>query len=639
MIGTRRIASGRGTAFRAAAFCLVGYLLVSGVAYVALFRSVDADFARIEERFDRYPVPNVTVLDGEGVEIYRRSGYVPLGVGELPDDVVQVVVLAEDERFFSHPGFDAAGLLRAGIGNILAGRIVQGGSTITQQLVKLKLGIPSRTLWNKVEEILLATRLEARHDKAAILESYLNSIYFGRSVYGFGTASWYFFQRPPEELSVLEASFLASLISRPLAAATGDVDRIRPAHLRVLRDAAEAGLFPAGEVASALEAFYAVYRFPHDSTVLRPAPSQVTSLDPYLSGHALSRARGMVGDQILFSRSIVVETSFDTDLQAHIQRSVDDYVRRKLLEDLEHVEPPPLQAAVAVVDETGLVLAMVGGSQVYGTDSFNRVTESVRRIASTVKPFIYARAVERLGLEPGTMVVDEPMDLPDADRGSFRPVNHYYGFLGEISLERALAQSVNTVSARLMHQLGIEETTEGVAAFFRHGELGDEELASRFPDGYLLSIGEARFTPLELARAYLPFATGGVLPPVRGVVAIRAGDERFEQVVDGPVRVLPAEVADTVRQMMEAVFEPEGTSYSDESLRLRFVPAGKSGSLADNSWFVGLVPGFVVVVWLGYDDGTRETPEGVGYSAGELFLDVVADMSLVGLITVDAPGL
>ena len=622
-----------GLAFKAVLHLGVGYLVLFAVAAATIQPVLARDLELVASRFHEHPVPNVTVGGADGEVIYRRTGFVPVDLRDVRDEVIQIVVLAEDERFFSHPGVDFFGIARAGIDNILAGRLVQGGSTITQQLVKLKLGIPSRTLANKLEEILMAVRVDYLYSKAEILETYMNNIYFGRSVYGFGTAARYFFEKDVSELSVTEVAFISALISRPFAAATGDVDRIRPAHRRVLIDAADKGLMAPSEVDNAIEGFYQEYTFPHGTTTESLGPGNaIFSADPYMSSYALSEVQQTIGRRVFYQEHVQVRTTFLPALQRAVQARIDDYLRNQRLEDLDNLTPPPIQAAAVILSVDGSVAAMVGGTRIYGVDYYNRAVDSRRRVASAVKPFIYAAAFEAFDYTPETVMVDEPVMAPDPESGSFSPGNHYVGYLGEVTLRRALAQSINTISLKLTMELGVDRALLELQSFFPDMETGAEGVKARAGAGYRVAIGDVRFSLLELVRAYLAFANGGIVPAVSSVQEISVAGQSRSFAQSTGTRAVSRSSAQFVYDAMESVFEPDGTSYSEETLRLRFDPAGKSGTLADNSWFVGFAPGHVIGIWLGYDDPGTVPALGPRYSAGDLFVPLLEAMVQTGTI-------
>ncbi len=610
---------------------VLGYAVVFATAVSLIHPVLARDLEEVSSRFYEYPVPNLTIQDANGDLIYRRTGFVPINLEHVRDPVVQVVVIAEDERFFSHSGVDFLGIARAGIGNILAGELVQGGSTITQQLVKLKLGIPTRNLVNKVEEILTAVRVDHLYSKEDILETYLNNLYFGRSIYGLGTAARYFFRKSVAELSLTEAAFIASLISRPLAAATADVARIRPAHRRVLRDAAAFGLMAPEDVATSIERFYQDYSFPHGTDIESLGPgAAVYSADHYLSAHALSEVHRTIGREVLYSKSVQLETTFLLSLQREVQAQIDDYLTDQRLEDLDNPTPPPIQAAAVILTRGGQIVALVGGSRIYGIDYYNRATESRRRVASAIKPFIYAASFEAFGYTPDTVMVDEPVTAPDTGPGIFSPSNHYVGYLGEVTLRRALAQSINTISLKLTIALGIDRVYEVLQPFFPGQNPPSTDIAGRAGPGYRIAIGDVQFSLMELTRAYLAFTNAGAVPPTSSIQAIMIDGEAAPFERSQAVQAVSRSSAELVYGALESVFAPDGTSYTEETLRLRFDPAGKSGSLADNSWFVGFVPGHVIGIWLGYDDPGAVPDMGPRYSAGELFVPLVEALVRAG---------
>jgi penicillin-binding protein 1A len=513
--------------------------------------------------------PAVTLLAADGRRFARFGEVVaePVRVKDLPPYVPGAVLAVEDARFYDHFGIDLLGLARAVLANIAAGRIVQGGSTITQQLAKNVFLGPERTLRRKVQEMILALWLEERLTKEEILSLYLNRVYFGGGNFGIEAASRSYFAKPARKLELNEAAMLAGLLKAPSRYAPTSNRNRAARRAAVVIDRMEA----TGVITSAQARFVK-----HHPARLGRQPVRVGR---YFADWALEQARGYVGAG---QGDLVVRTTLDIGLQQAAEEAVE-----RLLKGPGKARGVG-QAAAVVMGTDGALKAMVGGRN-YGESQFNRATQALRQPGSAFKPFIYLAGLES-GLAPDTMLLDAPVRM-----GNFRPRNYGNQYHGEVTLTQALAGSYNSVAVRVIQHAGADRAIRWARA------LGITTPLRREAG---LALGTSEVTVLEMSQAYAAFANGGNAVFAHGVAEIRdsAGSMVYRRTGSGPgSRVSPDMLAD-LNGMMRAVME-EGTG---KGAAFGYPAGGKTGTTQDyrDAWFIGYSADFVTAVWLGNDDGT-----------------------------------
>jgi penicillin-binding protein 1A len=515
------------------------------------------------------PSHDVTILDAHGKLIARRG----LTHGEmvdakaLPPYVPNAFIAIEDRRFRSHFGIDAIGMARAAYENMMAGHVVQGGSTITQQLAKNLFLEPDRTFDRKVQEALLALYLESRYSKDQILTLYLNRVYFGAGVYGIEAAAERFFGKSAGDLTLTEAAMLAGSVKaparyNPLADADAGIAR---AHV-VLEAMRDAGFIDAQKCTEA------------EATRPRIVRGSATPDSGYFVDWVISRIGGYAGD---VDQPIVVTTTFDLSTQAEAEHAVTFALAQ------EGAKYRAKEAALVAMAPDGAVRAMVGGSS-YSTSPYNRATDALRQPGSAFKPFVYLAAFEH-GRAPADMMDDAPVDIH-----GWKPSDFENEYQGEITLTQAFARSSNSVAAQLTEQVGPR-----MVAATAH-RLGISSPLSALPS---IALGTSGVTPLELTAAYAPFANGGTGVTPYGIVSIRtrAGKLLYQRKTNGMGAVMSPENASAVTSLMVATV----TDGTGRSARLDERPsAGKTGTTQDyhDAWFVGFTADLVCGVWVGNDD-------------------------------------
>ncbi len=418
--------------------------------------------------------PQITYLDRNGGLAGVRGGRYapPVDIARLPKHVPAAFVAIEDRRFYEHTGFDPRGIARAVMTGISEGRATQGASTITQQLARNLFLSQARTLERKATELAYAVQIEQSYSKPQILGLYLSRVYFGSGAYGIEAASQRFFDKPAAKLTIKEAAMLAGVLKSPTAYNPAEQPERSQERARLVLDAmAETGaITPAQRDKSAAQ----------KPRVWKSAP---TGPAQYFVDWVDGQVRQMVPK---LTRDLTVETTLDGVMENAAGAAARTAVSR-------FKDPTSQQAALVAVDGVGRVRAMVGGTN-HAAAPYNRAVNARRQAGSAWKPFVYLTALEA-GRTPETLVVDEPLMI-----ANWSPQNYDQGFLGPITLETALAKSVNTVAARLADEVG----RPAVAATARR--VGIVSVVNTEP---AMALGTTLVSPLELTQAYAAFANGG----------------------------------------------------------------------------------------------------------------------------------
>lgn len=514
--------------------------------------------------------PNVVMVSANGNVLASRGiGHgKDVRISELPPYLPQAIVAIEDRRFRSHFGIDPIGLTRAFARNILAGRVVEGGSTLTQQLAKNLFLDPDRTLRRKVQEMILAIWLEANYSKDQILEIYLNRVYFGAGTYGVEAAARRFFGKGARQVTLAEAAILAGLLKAPSRyAPTKNPDLAEDRAQLVIQAMVQQGYVTEPEGLTAIA---------HPGRLVRQdAPGAIGYVADWIS----DQLPGFIGQP---DSDIIVETTIDPRLQAAAETALAD----TLGEQGGSVDAG--QGALVALDRGGAVKALVGG-RAYADSQFNRAVKAQRQPGSAFKPFIYLAALED-GLTPDTIRDDAPVRF-----GKWTPKNYNDKYRGPVTLREALAFSYNTVAARLAAEVGVKRI---VATARRLG------IASPLGKDLSLALGTSEVTLLEMTGAYVPFANGGygVLPFVIRRVKTSDGNLLYERAGSGPGRVIGSL---QVGQMNDMLREALQTGTARRAALGNWPAAGKTGTTQDwrDAWFVGYTADLTAGVWVGNDDG------------------------------------
>jgi len=514
----------------------------------------------------RQPTVRLVAASGAPLAAFGDIHGPAVHLDALPGALVQAVLATEDRRFYHHYGIDPIGLVRAVVANVRAGRIVQGASTITQQVAKNLFLTPERTLKRKVQEVLLALWLENKFTKDQILTVYLNRVYLGAGVFGAEAAARRYFGRPARRLSLYQAAMLAGLLKAP--------SRYNPA-----RHPDRA----AGRTAQVLANMV-------DAGAITPAEARAAKGGRLSASASAGRAGRHFADWIMEQVGSYVspgdhDLSVRTTLDLRLQGRAEALVAALLAGP--GATAGVSQAAVVVLAPDGAVRAMVGGRD-YRTSQFNRATQALRQPGSAFKPVVYLAGLES-GLEPASRLVDAPVAV-----GDWRPRNFDGRHRGAVSLREALAGSINTVAVTVAEQAGRGRV---IAAARR---LGLSTPLSATPS---LALGAAEVSLIELTGAYGAFANGGIGVWPHGIAEINDGAGRvlYRRAGSGPGRVMePGHAAAMTDMLASAVSEGTGRGAA-----LARPAAGKTGTSQDfrDAWFVGYTAQFTAGVWMGNDDG------------------------------------
>jgi penicillin-binding protein 1A len=558
--------------FRILLLAPLAALSVAAIATGALFIYYTVVFPDPLSMRPKASGPVIRIVGIDGSPIAERGvsrAYIPLDM--LPPCVADAVVATEDRRFFAHHGIDPVGLLRAALVNLKAGRLTQGGSTITQQLAKNLFLSSERTFARKAEELVLALWLELRLSKQEIIELYLNRVYFGGGAHGIEAASQRYFGKSARDLNVAEAAVIAGLLKAPsrYAPSASPVQAVARGRV-VIGKMLDAG-FISQEQAD--EARAVEVRF---SPMMRvPEQADMAYAVDYVLDVA---ARFEEADR----DEIVIETTLD----AGLQRLAGQVVEKALAAKGQALEAS--QAAVVVVAPDGGIRALVGGRS-YADSQFNRAVKAHRQPGSAFKPVVYLTALER-GMTPDSVVEDAPVTA-----GRWSPKNESNRYLGETTLRNALAQSINSVAVRLLLDAGVEN----VAATARR--LGMKSPLRRDAS---LALGTSEVSLLDLTGAYAAFANGGYVnePYTVRRVSTGAGKVLYQRI---DARSAPAIPQRSVAAMNDMLAATVASGTGRRAAIIGHTAAGKTGTSQDfrDAWFVGYTAYLTAGVWVGNDDG------------------------------------
>ncbi len=551
---------------------------------------------------------SVTFLDRYGEEIGQRgilqNDSVPLE--EFPDYFIKSVLATEDRRFYSHFGIDIPGTLRAMVTNARAGGVVQGGSSLTQQLAKNLFLSSEQTLDRKIKEAFLSLWLEANLTKDEILKLYLDRAYMGGGAHGADAAARFYFDKSIRDVTLAESAMLAGLFKAPSNYAPHrNLPRARARANEVLYNLVQAGLMTEGEIRNA--------RLQPASPIARDEVERAQ----YFLDWAYERVQELVPPG---GRTIFVRTTVDVGIQRHAEQVVQTTLRQIGKE--KRVE----QAAAVVMETDGAVRAIVGGRD-YGESQFNRATQARRQPGSSFKPFVYAQALIE-GYEPSTVVRDQPRTY-----GDWTPRNYNRRYAGNVTLQNALSRSINTIPVFLAQTIGQGKIVE----LAKRMGVDSPILITRS-----LPLGVAEITVLEMAQSYAVFANGGRESRGYGIISIRdsSGEIIYQRPPDARPRILEERVAAGMNQMLNAVvIGGTGRRAQIEGVTV----AGKTGTTQSyrDAWFVGYTGNFAGAVWLGNDDFTQTNDMTGGSTPAQTWQQIMdfahSGIDLKPMLGVDPP--
>ncbi|MEO9297948.1 transglycosylase domain-containing protein [Devosia alba] len=549
-------------------FLAIGCVLMVALALPAFDATATGEFNKAEDY-------SVVFLDRFGTEIGRRGirsdDSVPLA--DMPDYLIKATLATEDRRFYDHFGIDVVGTLRALVSNAGGDSGTQGGSSITQQLAKNLFLSSERTLERKIIEAFLAVWLEWHYSKDDILKLYFDNAYMGGGNFGVVAASDYYFGKKVQDISLAEAAMLSGLFKAPTRYAPHvDLAAARGRANLVLSNMVAASFLTEGQVTAARR---------HPAT---PIDRVADANSPnYFLDWAFVEAKTLIESHDHSTNNFVVRTTIDTTLQKYAEEAVISTVR----EGTERYDVE--QAAMVVTDTSGAIRAMVGGVD-YGKSQFNRAIVSNRQPGSAYKVFVYAEAMEQLGLTPSDPITDRPVCI-----GDWCPQNYGRNYKGSVTLASAFAQSLNTVAVTLSIKTGREPVA---ALSHRMG------LQADYPVTRSLALGVASVSVLDMASSYAVMANDGLKTPAFGITRMSTLDGEPVYELDPNAareRVLSQTTVANMNSMLRGVV----TGGTGRRADVPGVPVlGKSGTTSSyrDAWFCGFTGNYVAAVWFGNDD-------------------------------------
>jgi penicillin-binding protein 1A len=530
---------------------------------------------------------------------------------EIPKRVIQAFVAAEDARFFQHKGFDMQSMSRAFFKNLEAGRIVQGGSTITQQVAKALYLSPEKSYIRKLKEALLAYKIDRYLSKEEIITLYLNHIYLGHGTYGIEAASQGYFGKSTRDLTLAEVALLAGLPKAPSSYSPYlHPDKAYQRQAYVLSRMLEDEYITVAEKDRAL------------TTKLRfRSIKPKDKIAPYFIENVRRYIQEKYGSDVLYREGLEVFTTLNIQMQKAAREAVDRGIKE--MEERENYEKGVVQGAMFAMDpKNGAILAMVGGRD-FNRSEFNRATQSRRQPGSAFKPIIYTAAFDK-GMTPSTVIIDSPIVFPDPSSpdGLWKPKNFDEKFLGPTTLHNALIHSRNIITIKILEEIGVDYATAYAA------NMG---ITSPLARNLSIALGTSGVTLQELVRAYGVLANEGkrAQPFFIRKIVDRTGHV-FEEAQPKLEQVIDPRIAFMTNYVMQDVVE-SGTGQRVKKLGRPV--AGKTGTTDDmrDAWFMGFTPSLVAGVWVGFDQERSLGRQEVGGRAAAPIWLYFAEMALLGM--------
>ena len=503
-------------------------------------------------------------------------------IERIPDFLQKAVVAVEDARFYEHAGIDIRGIARALVKDVVKRRLAEGGSTITQQLIKNRYLSGEKTIERKIDEARMAMEFEQKYSKKQILEMYFNEIYYGNGAWGISQAARLYFDKNPEELTDAECAQLAGVQKNP-----GRYNPLgKPAHVTGRRDVVLKRMVDLGMIST------------RQREALRTNPAAVVKPGqaPQYLAHVRSKLVERYGKEIIEHGGLEVTAALDLNLQKQAELALSEGVKRI---------SPQLQGALVCLDPiTGDLLAAVGGVDI-AQSGYNRAFSARRQPGSAIKPLIYAAAVEK-GVTAGSIWDDTPATYNRGNGEIWKPLNYGREQYGELPLREALAYSNNVITVKLLETIGVPYFVDFA------GKLG---VPLRAESGLSLALGTGEVTLNDLILAYAPLANGGGRPEARTIIRIYDRTRRSWLEIPPVVTPVLSPAASFVTTRMLKDVMTYGTAKSLKKFSQKHPSAGKTGTTDDyrDAWFVGYTPQLITGVWVGYD---KPRPGGNGFTGG-----------------------
>ena len=599
------------------------WAFVVGIATLAVLVLIYGNDLPNYKKLATYAPPVATRLyasDGSLLIEYAEERRVFIDYADMPSRLVNAFIAAEDQNFWTHPGIDIQGIIRAATNNAMRAmgynKVLSGASTITQQVAKNFFLTSERTLSRKIKEAILALRLERGFSKEHILTLYLNQIFLGARAYGVGSAALMYFNKPVKDLTLAECAFLASLPKAP-----NNRDRAVERRNYVLRRMLEEGFITKEEADAAIS---------EELNINSGFTAQMEEELQYFAEDVRRQLLGTLGRETLYNQGLYIKTTIVPELQHAASEALN-----KELDRFNQGRDEKLQGAIIAMNpHTGRILAMAGGRS-FRESSFNRATQAYRQIGSTIKPFVYLAALER-GFTPQTMILDAPIVGWREDDTLWKPENYDKKFLGDVPLRLSLETSRNVPTVRLVEQIGTENAIEVAQRFGVYpNNMRNMNLS--------MALGSGETTLEKLVVGYSAFINGGHLIQPKMVDYI---EDRYGRVIDGK----KTEIIRWTEDLLPPETNLESVPLSDEQSLYQMVSilqgavergtgkqarvsghtiAGKTGTTNEvkDVWFIGFSKNLIAGVYLGFD-----TPKPLGRGSGShMAARVFADFMRVAL--------
>ena len=586
---------------------LIGALMVFAtiivVAGVGSYVYFGHDLPSIEN-LKNYKPPAVTKIyseDGEAIGEFFTEKREVVSLDRIPNHLIQAFVAGEDARFFQHKGLDYWAILRAFLRNIFSGEIVQGGSTITQQVVKSLLLSPEKSFIRKIREAILAFKIEKYLSKEEILYLYLNQIFLGHGAYGVAVAAETYFGKPVEELNLAESALLAGLPQAPSKYSPyHHPDQAKRRQTYILGRMVEVGMIPYGESMKALQA----------PLLYRNKQTSFMEKAPYFVEYVRRHIEERYGREALLKNGFQVYTTLDLNFQSVAQEAVESglkEIEKRHKYSSGNGSPRPEGGLICFDLETGYVKTMVGGRD-YRRSQFNRTTQAQRQTGSAFKPIVYASALDK-GYTPVSVVIDAPIVFEFGNK-RWKPKNFNEKYWGPTTLRNALTHSINIVTVKIAQDIGVE---------YIRGYAKNLGISSPLHENLSMALGSSSISLYELTKAYAVFPHQGkrFKPIFIKKILDRDGNLLEENLpLDFPgelnqeEQVISPQTAYLMTHLLQDVVE-SGTGWRARTLGRP--AAGKTGTTDQflDAWFIGYTPELITGVWVGFDEerslGENET--------------------------------
>lgn len=574
-------------------------LFIAGTGAAAgFFLSVTSGLPDISANIE--PNASSRIYDAKGrliTTVHAEENRIPVSIDEVPANLQNAFIAAEDVRFYEHHGVDPRGILRAVFSNLVSGNATgQGGSTITQQLARNAFLSQEQTLKRKLLEVFLALKIEQQYSKKEILEMYMNQIYFGQGCYGIQTASKVYFGKDAKDLSLAQAALIAGLPNSPnYYSPFRSVDAAKYRQAIVLDQMAKYGYITEADAAAAKEA---------DLYLAKPQEQRGTqSIASYFVNYVIRLISEKYDSDAVYKEGMQIYTTLDLDLQKQAEAALKKNLPDAYTDDKKLTQPQG--ALVSIEVGTGYVRAMVGGR---GQDHFNRAVQMTRQPGSSFKPFVYLTAFANK-VTPFDILSNETKDFG----GGWSPKNYGGTSGGKVTAMDALVKSMNIPTVYLADQVGMEKVVQtakntGISTLVTEGEYNDMNLAT--------SLGGLTYgvSVWDMAKAYSVFANGGKL--VEPTVIMKVIDRNGNVLEDNSgARESTQAVDESASWTLTSVLEEVISRGTGGNAYIGRPSAGKTGTTDDehDAWFVGYTPNLSTAVWVGDDSSTN-----AGYTGGTI---------------------